>query len=311
MYNYDISRYYDCSRKEASLTGIYTINFVEKPNKFYVGSASKFKGNKTNDIGFYARWREHLYLLRRNKHHSNKLQNAFNKYGENSIRFKILDFCDYTIILDIEQYWINILDSYRSGYNCYPYTNKSRNKIILSEKHRRNLSERMKGNGNAMIKFLSNLTDEEKHQFYLDTAYVVPVYEYDIKTKKVYYWDSIKNASDYYNIYGANICRVCREMEITYKNKIWIYKSNFTPEKMLQLIVKYFDNKIKSKVLLKNNRFIPKISVVQKTLDGQFICKWDSIKLAADKLGLDSSGISKACSGVYKKCGKFKWEYCS
>lgn len=33
------------------------------------------------------RWKDHLRLLRLNKHHSQYLQNAWNKYGENAFEY--------------------------------------------------------------------------------------------------------------------------------------------------------------------------------------------------------------------------------
>jgi hypothetical protein len=60
-------------------TGIYCI-FNKITKKRYIGSAS-------GKHGFRARWRNHKWRLRNGKHHSLYLQNAWNKYGEDSFEF--------------------------------------------------------------------------------------------------------------------------------------------------------------------------------------------------------------------------------
>lgn len=60
--------------------GIYKIiNLVN--NKFYIGSSKNLM----------KRWTDHLYRLRNNKHMNKHLQNAYNKYGESSFAFVIIE----------------------------------------------------------------------------------------------------------------------------------------------------------------------------------------------------------------------------
>lgn len=60
--------------------GIYKIlNLIN--GKFYIGSSNNL----------IKRWRDHLYRLRNNKHMNKHLQNAYNKYGESSFAFVILE----------------------------------------------------------------------------------------------------------------------------------------------------------------------------------------------------------------------------
>jgi len=90
-------------------TGIYKITNTIT-NKVYTGSA----------INIELRWREHLNDLRKNKHHSIKLQRAFNKYGENAFIFTIILLCDKLELITNEQLYIDELDSYNKGYNSCP-----------------------------------------------------------------------------------------------------------------------------------------------------------------------------------------------
>jgi group I intron endonuclease len=47
----------------------------------------------------------------------------------------------------------------------------------------------------------------------------------------------------------------------------------------------------------------------QFTIDGRFVRSWDSVKDAADELGLNASNISTNISGRSKHCGHFLWSF--
>jgi group I intron endonuclease len=109
------------AEKEEDLykTGIYCIYFKHNKAKYYVGSAGIKHNLVKSANGFWCRWRLHLWNLEKNQHHSKYLQNVYNKYGKDSIYFKILEIVeDLDILITREQFWINILDSYKTGYNC-------------------------------------------------------------------------------------------------------------------------------------------------------------------------------------------------
>ena len=80
---------------------------------------TKFNG-KPYDIGFRHRWNRHLSKLRSNKHFSKKLQNAYNKYGEEFLYFEILEVCEPELCLDREQIYIDKYNACYLGYNSRP-----------------------------------------------------------------------------------------------------------------------------------------------------------------------------------------------
>lgn len=49
--------------------------------------------------------------------------------------------------------------------------------------------------------------------------------------------------------------------------------------------------------------------VNQYTLSGAFIRRWDSIKTAADNLGISASHISDCCKGRLKQTGGYAWKH--
>lgn len=131
-------------------SGIYKIeNTINK--KIYVGSAKNF----------IERWGWHKKDLRRNDHHNRKLQNAWNKYGEDAFVFEILETVeDLTILIQREQHW---MDTLKPHYNLNPKASSSlgskrskeqREQMTLertgkphhSEESKAKISEKMKGN---------------------------------------------------------------------------------------------------------------------------------------------------------------------
>jgi group I intron endonuclease len=85
-----------------------------------------------------------LYKLLKGNHHSLKLQNAFNKYGINSIEFDVIDECPTELTTEIEQYWLNNLDTFKKGYNSCPLA-KSNLGFKWSKESREKLSASKKG----------------------------------------------------------------------------------------------------------------------------------------------------------------------
>lgn len=91
--------------------GIYQIE-NQINGKLYIGSAVRLQ----------RRWLEHRSALRRNVHKSPKLQNAWNKYGEENFIFKPLLICAPSAVLMYEQ---RALDVYRPSYNTCPTAGNS------------------------------------------------------------------------------------------------------------------------------------------------------------------------------------------
>lgn len=87
---------------------IYKILNIQN-GKFYIGSAS-----------FYdKRISKHIYHLKRNEHPNKYLQNAWNKYKEESFYFFIIEETTKELLLEREQYWLDSTQCYNReiGYN--------------------------------------------------------------------------------------------------------------------------------------------------------------------------------------------------
>lgn len=80
-------------------SAVYLIAQNNEPFNRYVGSS----------VHVDRRWHVHRCLLRSGKHHSAHLQAAWNKYGEHSFDFFVLERCKPSELLGVEQFFIDLL----------------------------------------------------------------------------------------------------------------------------------------------------------------------------------------------------------
>lgn len=114
-------------------SGIYAIE-NQVNNKLYIGSA----------VDIMSRFCDHKSLLRRNKHHNAHLQNAWNKYGEESFAFFELEHCNKEDLILKEQEIMDTFNAISEGYNIRP---DARNNLGVrwSAEQKKRASLRMKG----------------------------------------------------------------------------------------------------------------------------------------------------------------------
>jgi group I intron endonuclease len=102
--------------------------------------------NKLNDKCYYGsskniekRWKTHLNQLRDKKHINCILQNAWNKYGEDSFIFEIVEECELKNLFETEQKYIDTCGDYNIGLKASGGDNisKNPNKNIIVENIRK------------------------------------------------------------------------------------------------------------------------------------------------------------------------------
>lgn len=142
-------------------SGIYQIkNLVN--GKLYIGS--------TEVLG--RRWSTHLQRLRKNRHHSWKLQKDFNTYGEAEFEFTPLFICSEKDLCFYEQRALGTFDTVNQGYNVSAHAEAPMKGRNHSEETKTKISEALHGNQYARgSKGRLGQTNSKEHREKLSLAH--------------------------------------------------------------------------------------------------------------------------------------------
>lgn len=113
------------------------------------------------------------------------------------------------------------------------------------------------------------------------------VSQYDLQGKFIRSFESIKEASSY-GFNEGNIQACCVGRLKSSKGFIWRYSEDLQPDVYKKKNVK---------------------SVLQFTINGEFIKEWDSIACASKGLKIGGNSIVTCCKGKYKSAGGYIWKY--
>jgi hypothetical protein len=171
--------------------GVYKITNIVT-NKIYIGSTI---------LSFNKRFAVHKCDLRKNKHHSNKLQNSWNKHGESNFIFEILEICKKEVCLIKEQEYINLYNPHITGYNINPNAFNCSGKIV-SQKTKDKISSKLKG-----IKVGNRASKEGLIQRGLKTR--KSIYQYDLDNNFIKEWFGVKELAKTLNLSQGNISMCC------------------------------------------------------------------------------------------------------
>lgn len=105
-------------------SGVYKIESISHPERIYVGSS----------LHIDHRWSGHLSDLKRNKHHSFKLQRHYDKYGKLDLKFSIIKLCEKEQLIKYEQ---ESIERFKPYFNINPnaipgHTHSEESKLKMS-----------------------------------------------------------------------------------------------------------------------------------------------------------------------------------
>ena len=145
------------------------------------------------------------------------------------LSFEILEFCEYSEVIDREQYYLDILKPYDKGFNILKVAysclgvkqsketilkrNASRKWYTPSEETKLKIGLANKGNVSPM-----------KNKFGKDNHSSRAVLQYSKCGKFIKEFGSIKEAARYLNGEDSNIIRVCKGVRLTALGFKWKYK---------------------------------------------------------------------------------------
>ncbi|MFA7709416.1 MAG: VOC family protein [archaeon] len=133
-------------------SGIYKIlNIVN--GKQYVGSAVNLEKRK----------KEHFYALKKQKHINTYLQRSFDKYGEDNLKFEVIEYIeDKNNLIEKEQYWMDKLNCVSpNGYNICPTAGNTLG-VKCTEETKSKIKESSKGGNHPSLN--KHMTQEIKQK---------------------------------------------------------------------------------------------------------------------------------------------------
>ena len=179
------------------ICGVYCIENTDTHKK-YIGQSKNIQ----------KRWTEHKWSLNNNVHDNDYLQKAWNKYGEDSFTFSILEECNIQQLDAREIYYIQYFKTHerKNGYNLRG--GGGRVGDMAPE-----VIEKLSGKNNPM--FGKHHTEETKKKL-SDMRKGVYANENHPRCKSVYcielnqvFWGA-KEVEKLYGISGSNICNCCK-----------------------------------------------------------------------------------------------------
>ena len=298
------------------ICGIYKIeNLVN--GKVYIGSS----------INIYRRWEEHKTALRHNRHHSYKLQRAWNKHGEQNFKFEITKIFKGKIkeLRELEQ---NYLDVYKSYDFSYGY-NVSKNSLQSNPPEPTLYEDIING------KFLISKEEFDEIIYYLSNT--------KISIPKISQIVGVNERSIYQIYFKENYTNVVKDMNFI-QRKIsgednW--NSILRNDEVLEIISMLLDKKYMIDIARKfkvnnstiwdiynhktwkditNNINFPEYekatgrtskTVNQYDVDGNFINTYKSAREAERITGIGYKMISRVCNGGRPHTHGFVWKFAS
>ena len=133
------------------MIGIYRIKNL-KNKKCYYGSSKNIE----------KRWRTHSNNLKNGKHHNIHLQRSWDKYGEDNFVFELVEKCNETILLELEQKYLDLNPEFNIGIKSSGGDNLTKNP------NKEDIVRRMTQSVRKRYELMSEDKRKEKHSQPMD-----------------------------------------------------------------------------------------------------------------------------------------------
>lgn len=270
-------------------SGVYKIeNKIN--NKIYVGSCKRFT---------YRR-HKHFTELRHNKHHNQHLQRSFDKYGEKSFEFIIIEKVKTSRLLEREQHYIDILNP---EYNIQRIAGSNLG-IKFTEEHKKKMSisiQKHFANEDPVEKAIRLYKIGQKKKGVKQSKGHIekrargnnkPIYQFDLKGKFIRKWKStiaVKHALGYDT---TQICKCIKNVEMSAHGYIWDHNKTL--------------NKDDKRLHIKRIKEVQQLDINT----GKVLRIFKRTKDAEAFLDIPdaSSNISQVFKGIKKSAYGYKWK---
>lgn len=212
-------------------SGIYQIRSISK-NIIYIGSSINIRKRQTC----------HINKLRANKHPNIKLQHHYNKYGESDLIFEIIEYCDISELILMEQKYIDTKKPYfninQTAGNCLgrKCTQKQLNALKIGQSDPEIVKKRsltlINRKRNLTKAHIQNIKEARKNFIFTEevlnnmrnSSHSKPILQYDLNNNLIKEWHCLKCASKELKIASSSIRYCLKENRKTAGNFIWKYK---------------------------------------------------------------------------------------
>lgn len=270
-------------------SGIYKITNVET-GKIYIGSTKCFE----------IRFREHIRNLRNNRHHSRYLQNSYNKHGESSFIFSIIEYCPKDVLLERELYYLNTLlkanennhNFYMLGYNVCRIPN-SKLGTKMSNAQKRKLSSIKKGK-------------RPEHLHTKEALLARKGLQIGKPKKKESIMKRQKTRMERGGYFFSEETRLkMSKAQSGDKHYNWGKKRSEETKEKIRLKKTGQKHSEETKEKMRNSH--AKNAIIQFSLDGVFIKEWSGAPEVAKHFNCSRQVIYSCCSGKKKQIKGFIW----
>lgn len=233
-----------------------------KTGKKYIGSSTNFSRRKY----------KHIRTLRKNIHHSQRLQNSWNKHGEEAFRFVILEkITDNRDIKQVEQVY---LDTYRpfdkdKGYNM------SSDSVAPT-----------RGKGRTL-------------------------YQFSMNGEFINKYNSSLEAGEDNNCDPSSILKCAKGKYRYYRGYIWSFDEILPGERVIKAnspCRRTLESRKKMSEKAKQRTDLKK-PILQYDLNGNFIKEWESTSILVKETNYSNGYISDCLHGKHKKAYGYIWKF--
>jgi group I intron endonuclease len=328
-------------REFPEYTGVYKIGFKNSESgRVYIGSASSEKTKLRSRGGFKVRWHRHIYDLRKNKHHSSKLQRAYDKYGEDNMFFEVLEKVKKENCLIVEQDYINRIDNYNKGYNTFSVVKSDcdeQYELFIKEKYiNENLETLTKlkelYQTNKSIKKLSSILNKHpctiKYMLKFLDIYINPtykeIYQYNLDGMLLHVWKNVAECKKSLGVTADTIRRVVKGDGIQALSYFFSYDNLSPADVVKEYTTRLSSSKQKQKKSAQKRATSDSMKRVSSFSNRQKKCikniiQYDSnyniVKIWKDTTEIKQfygksfkSGVLCCIRGVQQTCGGFIWK---
>lgn len=310
-------------------SGIYCI--LNKLNqKRYIGQTYSIKNR------FY----RHKKELRKNAHHNNHLQSAWNKYGEENFEFSVIEYCEVDLLNEREAYWINFYDSFKDGYNqttgdigCRGYKHTKEELIKMRARFNPKAVCQLDENFNIIKKWESISLIAKTLGVYRQAILNCCEKQGHVKSVKGFIWvyeDDINNIDyAYYSVKNISLPKKVGQFDENLSLvKIWesiysVKEGGFDSVSSVSNVCNHRRNSYKGYIwafvdetgkILDNYDYSnikprQKQKIAQCDTGGNILHIYNSLRKACDDTGFDRNSISKACKDSSRIYKNYKWRY--